>query len=146
VSARIVPAAVDLVDVETGAHMPPVMIHPGERLAERLVALNMSASELARCIKVPTNRVTAIVNGQRGITADTALRLAHFFGTSAESWLDLQSRYDLRAAEVEAGEMLKQLPTLKLMVGSSRQRRPRSTIEARGMEQFRYGRPLARLE
>ena len=64
--------------------------HPGEHLAEELRALNMSASELARRIKVPTNRVTGILNGQRAITSDTALRLAHFFGTSAEFWVNLQ--------------------------------------------------------
>jgi antitoxin HigA-1 len=64
--------------------MVAVAIHPGERLVEELRALNMSASELARRIKVPTNRVTGILNGRRAITGDTALRLAHFFGTSAE--------------------------------------------------------------
>ena len=75
--------------------------------------LNMSASELARRIKVPTNRVTKILNGQRAITGDTALRLAHFFGTSADFWLNLQSRHELRVAEAKAGEMIRQLPTLK---------------------------------
>lgn len=59
-------------------------IHPGEHLAEELEALGMSASELARNLNVPANRITAILNGQRAITSDTALRLAHFFGTSAE--------------------------------------------------------------
>ena len=117
--------------------MPPVPIHPGEHLAEKLVALHMSASELARRIKAPTNRVTGILNGQRGITGDTALRLAHFFGTRAEFWLHLQSRYDLRVAEVKAGEMIRQLPTLKLAVVDARQSRTRSRIEARQLEQFR---------
>ena len=64
-------------------------IHPGEHLAEQLEELGMSAAELARQIKVPTNRVTAILNGQRAITGDTALRLGHFFGTSAEFWMNL---------------------------------------------------------
>ncbi len=73
-------------------------IHPGEHLAEELEALDMSAAELARKISVPTNRITQILNGTRAITGDTALRLAHFFGTNAQFWLDLQSLYDLRLA------------------------------------------------
>ena len=93
--------------------MAPVAIHPGEHLAEELRALNMSASELARRIKVPTNRVTGILNGQRGITGDTALRLAHFFGTSAEFWMNLQSMHDLHVAEAKAGKIIEQLPTLR---------------------------------
>ena len=60
--------------------MPRVPIHPGEHLAEELGALEMSAAALARQLKVPTNRVTEILNGRRAITGDTALRLAHFFG------------------------------------------------------------------
>ncbi len=72
------PTNVELVDADSGDHMAPVAIHPGEHLAEELRALDMSASELARRIKVPTNRVTKILNGQRAITGDTALRLAHF--------------------------------------------------------------------
>jgi len=88
-------------------------IHPGEHLAEELEALDMSAAELARKIDVPTNRVTQILNGTRAITGDTALRLAHFFGTSAQFWLNLQSLYDLRLAQVRAGKSIKALPTLK---------------------------------
>ena len=88
-------------------------IHPGEHLAEELEELNMSAAELARQLQVPTNRITAIINGQRAITGDTALRLAHFFSTSAEFWLNLQSLYDLRAAEQKAGKSIKTLPKLK---------------------------------
>jgi antitoxin HigA-1 len=72
-------------------------IHPGEHLAEELETLNMGAAELARKINVPTNRVTQILNGTRAVTGDTALRLAHFFGTSAEFWLNLQSLYELRS-------------------------------------------------
>src|SRR4030088_1298522 len=71
-------------------------IHPGEHLAEELEALGMSAAELARQLKVPTNRVTGILNGQRAVTGDTALRLGHFFGTSPEFWLNLQKIYELR--------------------------------------------------
>jgi addiction module HigA family antidote len=88
-------------------------IHPGEHLAEELGALDMSAAELARQIDVPTNRVTQILNGTRAITGDTALRLAHFFGTSAQFWLNLQSLYDLRLAQEKAGKSIKTLPTLK---------------------------------
>lgn len=88
-------------------------IHPGEHLAAELEALNMSAAALARQLKVPTNRITEITNGQRAITGDTALRLAHFFGTSAEFWLNLQSLYDLRLAEQRAGKSIKALPKLK---------------------------------
>ncbi len=73
----------------------------------------MSAAELARRINVPRNRVTLILNGRRAITGDTALRLAHFFGTRAELWLTLQSLHDLRAAEAKTGKVIRQLPTLK---------------------------------
>lgn len=66
-------------------------IHPGEHLAEELRELGMSAAELARQIDVPVNRVTEIINGQRSVTADTALRLGHWFSTSPEFWLNLQT-------------------------------------------------------
>jgi len=88
-------------------------IHPGEHLAEELETLNMSAAELARKISVPTNRVTQILNGERSITGDTALRLAHFFGTSPQFWLNLQSLYELRLAQQKAGKAINGLPTLK---------------------------------
>lgn len=88
-------------------------IHPGEHLAEELRELGMSAAELARNLDVPTNRVTGILNGQRAITGDTALRLAHFFGTSAEFWLSLQSLYELRIAQKKLGKSIKALPRLK---------------------------------
>jgi antitoxin HigA-1 len=93
--------------------MARIPIHPGEHLAEELEALDMSAAELARRLKVPTNRITEILNRQRAITGDTALRLAHFFGTSAQFWLNLQSLYDLRIAEHKAGKEIKALPRLK---------------------------------
>ncbi len=88
-------------------------IHPGEHLAEELQELGISAAALGRNLEVPTNRITEIINGRRAITGDTALRLAHFFGTSAEFWLNLQKLYDLRMAEMKAGQMIKALPTLK---------------------------------
>jgi antitoxin HigA-1 len=87
-------------------------IHPGEHLAEELQELRISAAELARQIHVPVNRVTGIINGQRAITADTALRLGHWFGTSAEFWLNLQKLYELRLAYEEVGERVKKLPRL----------------------------------
>jgi len=93
--------------------MAVTAIHPGEHLAEELKALDMSAAELARQLDVPTNRITQILNGTRAITGDTSLRLAHFFGTSAEFWLNLQSLYELRLAQNKAGKSIKDLPTLK---------------------------------
>src|SRR5271170_5863164 len=93
--------------------MAVTAIHPGEHLAEELHELGMSAAELARKMDVPTNRVTGILNGQRAVTGDTALRLAHFFGTSAEFWLNLQSLYEIRLAQKKAGKAIRALPTLK---------------------------------
>jgi addiction module HigA family antidote len=93
--------------------MPVTAIHPGEHLAEELEGLDMSAAELARKLDVPTNRVTQILNGTRAITGDTALRLGHFFGTSAQFWLNLQSLYELRLAEQKTGRAIKSLPRLK---------------------------------
>ena len=74
-------------------------IHPGEHLAEQLKELGMSAAELGRQLKVPTNRITGILNGHRAITGDSALRLAHFFGTSAEFWLNLQMLFERLIAD-----------------------------------------------
>jgi addiction module HigA family antidote len=82
-------------------------------LGEELEALGMSAAELARQLKVPTNRITEIINGQRAITGDTALRLGHFFGTSPQFWLNLQTLYELRLAEQKVGKSIRVLPTLK---------------------------------
>ena len=93
--------------------MSVTAIHPGEHLATELKELGMSAAELARMLDVPTNRITAILNGQRAITGDTALRLAHFFGTSPEFWLNLQSLYELRLARKRMGKSLRTLPRLK---------------------------------
>jgi addiction module HigA family antidote len=87
-------------------------IHPGEHLAEQMQELEMSAAELGRQLGVPTNRITAILNGQRAITGDTALRLGHFFGVSPQFWLNLQVVYELRIAEQKAGNTIDALPTL----------------------------------
>lgn len=85
--------------------------HPGEVLAQRLEALGVSPTELARQMHVPANRITQIVNGQRGITGDSALRLAHWFGNAPEFWMELQSRYDLAVAKAEVGRAINALPT-----------------------------------
>lgn len=88
-------------------------IHPGEHLTEALEEIGLSAAAFARQIDVPTNRITGILNGQRAVTADTALRLEHWFGTSAEFWLNLQKLYELRLAENEKGAEIKKLPRRK---------------------------------
>jgi addiction module HigA family antidote len=87
---------------------PPV--HPGEILADELQEIGVSPTELARQINVPPNRVTQIIHGKRAITGDTALRLGHWFKTSAEFWLNLQSAYELRLAKQEFGQEIGALP------------------------------------
>ena len=87
---------------------PP--IHPGEILTQELEEAGISASELARQIKVPPSRLSKIMNGKQAITGDTALRLGHWFGTAALFWLNLQTAYDLRLAEQEAGDAIASLP------------------------------------
>src|ERR1700686_4381085 len=93
--------------------MAVAAIHPGEHLSEELQTLGMSAAELGRKLDVPTNRITQIMNGQRAITGDTALRLGHFFGTSPEFWLNLQALYELRVAQQESGALVRALPRLR---------------------------------
>lgn len=88
-------------------------IHPGEILREELELLDMSAAEFARQLNVPTNRITGILNEERAVTADTALRLGHWFGTSAEMWLNMQKLYELRLAEQEVGAEIRKLPKRK---------------------------------
>src|ERR1039457_3633764 len=88
-------------------------IHPGEHLAEELNELGISAAAFSRQIGVPTNRITQILNGRRSITGDTALRLAHFFGTAAELWLNLQSLYEPRLAKQKPGKATKPPPPQK---------------------------------
>src|SRR3974377_1471434 len=92
--------------------MPRTPIHPGEHLAEELKEIRISAAELARQIDVPVNRVTGIINGQRAITADTALRLGPWFGSSLECALNLQKLYELRLARKEVGDRVEKLPKL----------------------------------
>ena len=93
--------------------MALMAVHPGEVLAQDLAALGMSAAELARQLQVPSNRITGILNGQRAVTGDTALRLAHYFGTSAAFWLNLQGLYEIRVAEKQTGKVIEKLPRLK---------------------------------
>jgi addiction module HigA family antidote len=89
---------IDLADVAIGKRLP--LIHPGELLRDDfLVPMKISVYTLAQAIKVPRSRVNDIVRGRRGITADTAFRLARYFGTTPDFWINLQARYDLDAAE-----------------------------------------------
>lgn len=96
-------------------------VHPGEILGEELQEIGMSASALARALDVPTNRITGILNGQRGITADTALRLSRYFGTTPQLRQNLLNAYELRVAEIEAGEKI------------ADRLRPRSATEVAGL-------------
>ena len=89
--------------VTTSNRMRPV--HPGEILAEELRELGMSANALAKALYVPANRITAILNCSRAVTADTALRLSRYLGTSPEFWLNLQKTFELRTAQISS-EML----------------------------------------
>lgn len=84
--------------------LPP--IHPGVILRDELEEIGLSANAFARALGVPPNRITAILNGQRGVSADTALRLQRYFGTSARFWLNLQQSYDLKVAERDAGKAI----------------------------------------
>jgi len=79
-------------------------IHPGEILKGELEELNLSANAFAKALDVPTNRITAILNEQRGITADTALRLAQYFGSTPDFWMSLQSTYDVKVAQAAVGK------------------------------------------
>ncbi|HXN69598.1 MAG TPA: HigA family addiction module antitoxin [Bradyrhizobium sp.] len=86
-------------------------IHPGEILADELNELQITPTELSRQIAVPPNRISQIIQGKRAITGDTALRLGHWFQTSAQFWLNLQSAYDLRIANEAIGREVATLPT-----------------------------------
>ena len=90
--------------METRNGMRPV--HPGEILREELDTLGLSASALSKALDVPVNRITLILRGQRSVTADTALRLARYFGTTPELWLNLQKTWELRRAEIETGHQI----------------------------------------
>jgi len=98
-------------------------IHPGEILADELSELGVTPTALAREIAVPANRISQIIRGRRNISGDTALRLGHWFGTSAQFWLNLQSAYEIRLAQEKAGEEISRLP-VRAKVGASA---PRAT-------------------
>jgi len=87
---------------------PP--IHPGEILADELKEIGVTPSELARQVSVPPNRISEIIRGRRSITGDTALRLGHWFGTTPQFWLNLQTAYDLKSAVDRAGQAIEKLP------------------------------------
>ena len=94
-------------------------VHPGEILREEIEERDLSANALAEALNIPTNRITAILNGQRSITADTARRLSLHFGTTSEFWLNLQKSWELRRAEIDAeeGELVKFIPMTGSLVG-----------------------------
>jgi addiction module HigA family antidote len=97
---------VDFSELATGERLPPV--HPGEVLwHDFLEPLSLSAHALSLALRVPANRITTILAGQRAITAETALRLARHFGTSAGFWLNLQKAYELDIAERAAGARIR---------------------------------------
>jgi addiction module HigA family antidote len=85
-------------------------IHPGEILADELEEIGLSARELAGILEVPPNRISQIIAGKRAITADTALRLGRYFGTSAEFWMNLQKAYELDLARQSAGPAIDRIP------------------------------------
>ena len=78
-------------------------VYPGEVLREELDGLGLSATALSKALGVPVNRITMILNGQRGVCADTALRLARYFGATPQLWLNLQKTWELRQAEIKTG-------------------------------------------
>ena len=97
-------------------------IHPGEILADELDELGVSPTELSRQIRVPANRISQIINGKRAVTGDTALRLARWFDTSPQFWMNLQALYDVRLAEQHAGAEIRNLPTRPVASGTDHPR------------------------
>ena len=97
-------------------------LHPGTVLRRHLKSASLTAAALSRNLNVPTNRITTILNGQRAITGDTALRLAHFFQTAPDYWLGLQTEYDLYLAEKDEGREILALPTINSDTGPNDRR------------------------
>lgn len=93
--------------------MLAIAVHPGEILADELDEAEISAAELARQLHVPANRIGQLLASKRSVTADTALRLGHWFGTGPQFWLNLQTAYDLRLAYEQSGETILQLPVAR---------------------------------
>jgi addiction module HigA family antidote len=98
--------------------MGNLAIHPGEHVQEELEAMGMPAEDLAQRLGIPAGEFTALIRGEHELTADFAMRLGHFFGTSAEFWLGLQNLYDLRLAEQRIGDAVKKLPTMKQSIAA----------------------------
>ena len=94
--------------------MPYTPLHPGDILAEKLAEFGMSAAELARAVNVPANRISQIISGKRSVTADTALRLGRWFGTSPHLWLKLQQSYELYMARRKIGAQLENISPRKI--------------------------------
>ena len=92
-------------------------VHPGEILREELETLGLSANALSKALDVPVNRVTLILNGQRGVSADSALRLARYFGTTPQVWLNLQQTWELRRAEIASGREIAERVTPRQSAG-----------------------------
>jgi addiction module HigA family antidote len=90
--------------------MPRTPIHPGEILGDELKEIGLTAAELARKLGVPANRISQIIVGKRAVSADTALRLARYFGTSADLWMNLQKSFDLDLARQHLGGELRHIP------------------------------------
>lgn len=103
--------------------MPRTPIHPGEILAQELEEIGITPTELARQIQVPPNRLSLIIRGDRGITGDTALRLGHWFKTSAQFWTNLQALYEIDLANAQVGAEIEKLPTRPDVAGD-RPRQP----------------------
>ena len=93
-------------------------IHPGEILADELTAIGISAAELARTLRVPANRISQIVAGKRLVTADTALRLARYFGTSPDFWMNLQKTYELDLARKQLGNSINHISKRRVNRGT----------------------------
>ena len=91
--------------------MLKIAVHPGEILGDELKELDVTPTELARQLRVPPNRISQIIAGKRSISGDTALRLGHWFGTSPQFWINLQSQFDLATADQRTGDAIRALPT-----------------------------------
>ena len=106
-------------------------IHPGEHLADAIASSGVTGAQLARDIGVPPNRITGILHGTRGITADTALRLGRYFGTSPAFWMNLQQTYDLRRAEQDLGDSLSRIRTLAAIAATGANQQGRRRAQSR---------------
>ena len=105
-----------MLEVRRDKTMTPRPIHPGEHLAEELRELGMSAAAFARHLTVPASLITQILNGRCAISGDNTLRLAHFFGTSSQFWMNLQGLYDVRLAQHKAEKTIRTLPTVQTLL------------------------------